>query len=573
MRPLAVGSLLTAALAVAATCSAVQAGSSPPALRSVARRAVVGPEVRMALAARAWVRVIVALRPTGRSPSVAATSERRIAASQQAVLRRLASTDFRTADRWRTIPGLAGEVTAAGLAKLAADPQVVRVDLDPPGGGDDSESLPLIRGDVVHAQGFLGVGTTVAILDSGVDRADPDLAGAIVAEHCVVAPNGCPNGAGEQDGPGSAQDNNGHGTNVAGIVLSAGQTAPIGVAPAAKLVAIKVIDAQNQFEGASQVISGLDWLIANHPEVRVVNMSLGTSAVFPAVCNQDTAFTRAFASAIDTLRSRGALVFASTGNSHDKSNVSAPACVALTVAVGAVYDSNLGTQTRFGCTDQVTAADRVACFSDSSPALDLLAPGALITSTALGSGTSTYVGTSQASPHAAGAAAVLLGAVSSATADQVESTLEATGPKLTDPANGRVTPRVDVAAALAALRAGAPPPSPPPPPPPPPPPAPPPLPTLKVRALASSGQRGRLARLRFAASDGERQLRFKIRIRSGPRLIGLRSTGYTKAKGGVLVVRWHVPKSAPAKLRFCVRGYERSGRASNESCAPLAVSS
>src|SRR5256885_1073472 len=81
-----------------------------------------------------------------------------------------------------------------------------------------------------------------------VDRRHPDLVGALVAEHCFVPPSGCPDGTAEQDGPGSAMDNNGHGTNVAGIIVSAGAFAPIGVAPAAQLVVVKVLDAENRFE-------------------------------------------------------------------------------------------------------------------------------------------------------------------------------------------------------------------------------------------------------------------------------------------------------------------------------------
>ena len=499
----------------------------------------------------AWTPVVVALRAKGPAPA-ARGSEARIAALQRAVLGGLDTTDFRLAARWRGIPGFAGRATAAGLEKLRADPRVARVDPDAGGRAADDESLPLIRGDVVHAQGRVGAGTTVAILDSGIDRTHPDLVGSLVAEHCVVPPAGCPGGVAELDGAGSAQDDNGHGTNVAGIVASAGGVAPIGVAPGAQLVIVKVLAADGSFTAASQVITGLDWLITNHPEVRVVNMSLGTNQQFAGACDTSEAWTIDFAAAIRTLRSRGALVFVSAGNDGSKSTMEAPACIAEADAVGAVYDSSQGTKTLLGCTDTTTAADQVTCFSDSSSALDLLAPGAVITSAGLGGGISTYWGTSQASPHVAGAAAVLFGAVPTATPDQVEFALKSTGQPVIDRLNGRITPRIDLEAALAALTGGA-------------------L-TPKVKALPSTGRRARTAKLRFVAADGGRRVAFRITIRAGKKLVGSFGTRYAPATGGILSMAWKVPRKAPFALTFCVRGTDSLGHGSTQSCASLRIS-
>ena len=74
-----------------------------------------------------------------------------------------------------------------------------------------------------------GHGVTVGLLDTGIDEHNPDLADAVVAEHCFVPPDGCPDGTAEQDGPGSAQDDQGHGTEMAGLITGNGTTAPIGV--------------------------------------------------------------------------------------------------------------------------------------------------------------------------------------------------------------------------------------------------------------------------------------------------------------------------------------------------------
>ncbi len=68
----------------------------------------------------------------------------------------------------------------------------------------DSSSDALIHADAARAAGFTGKDVTVAVLDTGVDDRNADLADSIVAEHCFVPPDGCPNGGAEQDGPGSA---------------------------------------------------------------------------------------------------------------------------------------------------------------------------------------------------------------------------------------------------------------------------------------------------------------------------------------------------------------------------------
>src|SRR5205085_11620768 len=141
-------------------------------------------------------------------------------------------------------------------------------------------SLHLIGADAVQATGLTGKGVTVAILDTGIDRAHPDLSTSLAGEHCVVPPDGCPGGVAAADGPGSAQDDNGHGTNVAGIVTGDGHIAPIGEAPGANVVAVKVLDSNGAYIDASQLVSALDWIATARPEVHVVNMSLGSTELF-----------------------------------------------------------------------------------------------------------------------------------------------------------------------------------------------------------------------------------------------------------------------------------------------------
>lgn len=416
-----------------------------------------GSEVHRALETNRKVRVVIALRrpiaPYAKLPSRLAE----IRNIRSNVLAKLGPEDFTVTHEWEAISAVAGDVSMSGLARLLANPDVVRIDIDVGGSGGLSQSVPLINADAVHALGFTGEGVTVALLDTGVDTDHSDLSNAIVGQQCFCTNSDgtgcCPNGSTQQSGSGSAEDDRGHGTNVAGIITSNGTVAPAGVAPDARIVAVKVMDSQAIFSSSAQVISGLNWIILNRPDVKVVNMSLGTFALFSGLCDNATAFTMAFADAIDTLKANGVIAFASSANDGSGSQMSAPACVANTVSVGAVYDSNVGSTSFLGCTDSVTMADKVCCFSNSNSTLDLLAPGVWITSTGLGGGTSTFGGTSMASAHAAGAAALLLQVKPTATPDDIETALKATGVPVTDPKNGLVFPRIDVLAAVDALEA------------------------------------------------------------------------------------------------------------------------
>ncbi len=422
-----------------------------------ARAQEIGSAVQRALETDGWVPVVVMLRPAASAGSALAERTSAVSALQSGVLDALGPADFRLTRRWSAIPGFAGQLSAAGQARLRAHPSVLRVDMDEAGEGHLGQSVPLVRADAVHALGYTGRWVEVAVLDSGVDRTHADLADAVLEEQCFCT-NGdgtgcCPGGGTSQSGPGAAADGHGHGTNVTGIVASSGTVAAGGVAPSVGIVAVKVLDDLNRFFGAAQVLSGLDWVIANRPDVRVVNMSLGTNARFAGYCDGVNAFTMAFAAAIDALHARGTTVFVSSGNARAVGSLPAPACIANALSVGAVYDSNVGQVNVFGCTDATTAADRVTCFSNTDVTLDLLGPGAPITSSGPGGGTLTFYGTSQAAPHAAGIAALLLEINPALTAAQVETALEVNGVAVADPRVAANFPRVDALASVNAVLA------------------------------------------------------------------------------------------------------------------------
>lgn len=414
-----------------------------------------GPDVYEALKANAKARVIVALREPKATASNLTAMNSEINHLQKRVLSQLTAADLQITHQWTSVSGVAGEVSSAGLAKLLADPDVVRIDLNTGGHGELFASVPLIQGDQAHDLGFTGKNVIVAILDSGLQTDHPDLVGALLAEECFCTlADGrgcCPNGSTRQSGPGSAEDDNGHGTNVAGIVVSAGGVSSVGVAPDANIVAIKVLDRNNAFADSAQVISALDWIINNRNDVQIVNMSLGTNALFSGTCDNTTSFTMAFARAINTLKSLGITTFASSGNQRSPTQMSAPACTSNTISVGAVYKANVGPVSIFGCTDATTEADKVTCFTNSNSKLDLMAPGAPIVSTGRNSGLSTYYGTSQASPHAAGGAALLLEANPALTPDDIKDALKTTSIFVTDPKNGLTFPRINLLDAINAV--------------------------------------------------------------------------------------------------------------------------
>ena len=420
-------------------------------------------QVRTAAAQDGRVRVNVALvTPASAKPGHFSRRDllRDVGAAQDKVLARLSAADFAIIYRYEAVPGLTGYVSATGLARLSADPMVTAVTLDEVGSGAApaaprdpapsvsplAQSVPLIRADVAHARGVTGSGVTVAILDSGADTDHPDLADSISGQECFLTGFGskCPNGTTRQSGAGAAEDDLGHGSNVAGIVTSNGVVSSSGVAPGANVLLYKILNSSNSGQ-ISDWNAALNDIIAHHPEVRVINMSLGAGSPVATPCGS---FSPTTATAFSTLNAAGVVIFAASGNQNAKSGLTYPACVPGAVSVGAVYDQTFGSASWQGCADTPATVDVPTCFSDSSANLDLLAPGAFIFSDYLGGGLASYSGTSQASPHAAGVAALMLQQAPVLTPAEIESRMKAGGVPRTDPANSIVTARIDAVGAL-----------------------------------------------------------------------------------------------------------------------------
>ncbi|HKS26984.1 MAG TPA: S8 family serine peptidase [Pyrinomonadaceae bacterium] len=469
--------------------SVQQSGESniPPPLRaSSAQSAGQDEAARTEATARAFesltakvqaegsVRVIVGLRtafqPEGNlgGASSVANQHARISAAQDALLNRLSANNLnaRSVKKFDFIPFVAMEVSAAALQHLRESSDVSSIQEDRLVPATLAESVPLIGGTAAWAAGYTGSGQTVAILDSGVDKTHPFLAGKVVSEACysttVAASNifsVCPGGVASSTSAGSGVncstsiDGCDHGTHVAGIAAGKGSSFS-GVAKDANIIAIQVFSSNYNSAECSRVgrptpctlaydrdiIAGLTRVYALRSSYNIssVNMSLGGGRFYS---NCDAEFS-SYKAPIDNLRSVGIATIISSGNEYYKDSIGAPACISSAISVGATGDGSSS-----------FTKDAVTNYSNSASFLSLLAPGSLIQSSVPGGGYKGKDGTSMAAPHVTGAWALLKQKSPSATVDQVLTALRNTGLSVTD-VNGVTKPRIKVDAALNALGGG-----------------------------------------------------------------------------------------------------------------------
>jgi subtilisin family serine protease len=286
--------------------------------------------------------------------------------------------------------GYAATLSADEAARLAADPAVASVEQDQrvhvdatqtnaPWGLDrvDQTSLPL-SGTYTYPDSA-GQGVTAYIIDTGVRISHADISGRAF------------NGYDAVDGDSVAQDGNGHGTHVATTV--AGTT--YGVAKKARIVAVRVLN--NSGSGTTAgVVAGIDWVTQNHSGPSVANMSLGGGVS----TTLDNAVRNSIAS--------GVTYAIAAGNNSGLASSTSPARVTEAITVGAT-----------------TSTDAKASYSNYGTGLDLFAPGSSITAGwhTSDTATNTISGTSMATPHVAGAAAIYLAGHTTATPAQVASAL------------------------------------------------------------------------------------------------------------------------------------------------------
>lgn len=336
------------------------------------------------------VPVIVGLRPTLRAVSPEADALMEIAA---------ASAEY----RYNLVPALAVKASRRQIEQMTDDPAVDTIWPDLPVHTMLDVSAPTIRTPMVWDAGFTGRDVTIAVVDTGIDVDHPDFADRI-ADTADYTDEG-------------ADDNNGHGTHVASIAAGSGVASDgkyRGVAPDAMIMAAKVLRGDGTGR-QSDVMAGIEWAVQNGAQV--INLSLGGP---PTPCDGTDALSELVDAAVDA----GVVMCIAAGNSGPgRLTIGSPGCARKPITIGATVS------------DPTTEHDEVASFSSRGPTADgrrkpdLVLPGVGIVA-ARADGTSlgdiindrytSLQGTSMATPHAAGIAALLLSANPDLSPEQVK---------------------------------------------------------------------------------------------------------------------------------------------------------
>ncbi len=302
------------------------------------------------------------------------------------------------------------------VSELRQDPRVAFVEPDQrvhvlnqevPIGVDrvDGDLSPTASGD-----GSGAVDADIAILDTGIDLTHPDLN--VYHEKTFVP------------GTSSADDDNGHGTHVAGIAAAKDNSiGVVGIAPGARLWSIKVIDS-NGAGSVSDIIAGIDYVTAHSDEIDVVNLSFGCECSSPALD-----------AAINNAVQAGVVFVVAAGNSHKDASSFSPARNPNVIAVSAMADSDgkcggQGSSTKYG------NDDTFASFSNYGEPVDMVAPGVGILSTYGDGNYAQLSGTSMAAPHVTGGIALYESSHPGATPAQIKAALDDSGSKPASGCNG-----------------------------------------------------------------------------------------------------------------------------------------
>jgi len=228
-----------------------------------------------------------------------------------------------------------------------------------------------------------GAGVKVAVIDTGIDYNHPTLKPNIKGGFNAV----------DQSKSDDFMDDNGHGTHVAGTIAGAGDARGVsGVAPEAALYGVKVLDAEGSGTVAG-VIAGIQWAADNHMDV--ANMSLGSDES-----------DQSLADAVAAAAKAGLTIIAAAGNSSGPVGYPAayPECIAVSAS---------------------DKTDKLASFSSFGPQVAIIAPGVNILSTYMGGGYKTLSGTSMATPHVTGLAALAVAAKGARGTDAIRAALQA----------------------------------------------------------------------------------------------------------------------------------------------------
>ncbi len=458
VRALGCVAAVIAVFGLAAVAIPASAGKAHPAgYRDHRSRKASSAEVRRAAAAArddGTVRVLVGLKtefaPEPAISSAARADQRSQIVEEQQDVRQALEGEQAVTHEYDTVPYIALTLDEDGVAALAASGEAASISIDAPHEPTLAQSTTLVEANTAWADGLDGAGRTIAVLDTGVDKSHPFLAGRVTEEACFSGAGSALSVCGGDD-TASTRSGSGvpcigfgicdHGTHVAGIAAGAGSSSS-GVAKGANVMSVQVFSSSSSDCGAlpsclvaytSDIIAGLErvYAVRSSESIAAVNMSLGGDR-YTGPCDFDPTKP-----AIDNLLAAGIPTVIATGNSKWSDSIAAPACVSSAIAVGST-----------------TKTDQVSSFSNNHRTMtDLLAPGSGILSSTPGNEFHAMSGTSMATPHVAGAFAVLRQAAPTASVADMLSVLQSTGEPVTDtrPASDFTRRRIRVASAAAVL--------------------------------------------------------------------------------------------------------------------------
>ncbi|MEV6980488.1 S8 family serine peptidase [Sphaerisporangium sp. NPDC051017] len=315
------------------------------------------------------------------------------------------------------LSGYSAKMTAEAAAALAKDPLVQWVQPNKTV-STTAQTLPTginrVDAELSPTAAINGVDTRVnvdvAVIDTGIQLTHPEL------NVYTAGAKNCNDGT-------SANDLNGHGTHVAGTIGAIDNAAGVvGVAPGARLWPVRVLNAAGSGTWA-QVICGIDYVAANASQIEVANMSLGGAGTDDGNCGNTN--NDAMHKSICTAVSRGVTFVVAAGNSGVNAAGFVPAAYDEVITVSALADYNGLPGGGAPSTCYPGTDDTRIGFSNFGADVDLIAPGVCIYSTWTGSSYNTISGTSMASPHVAGGAALWKATHPTATPAAVKTALQA----------------------------------------------------------------------------------------------------------------------------------------------------
>jgi RHS repeat-associated protein/uncharacterized repeat protein (TIGR01451 family) len=434
------------------------------------------------------VRVLVNLVPTVQmaqpkdwgNAAARKTLRDAIKSHQEGMFQELDQNDYSLRYRLENQAAFSCDLTRKGLEKLRHHAQVALIEPVVVLQAHLAQGLPLING-MAYRSAYKGNGVAIAICDTGIDYRHPRLGGGAFPNAKVIGGYDFGNLDADPMPVGEA-----HGTACAGI--AAGDMGTVGdyiggVAPAARLYALKISANGTNTATSDAMVAAWDWCVTHkndNPEcpLMVISTSFG-SGDYSAICDgANLAMTRAASNAV----AAGITILASSGNDGYCGALSWPACIGNVISVGAVYDAAFGNYYPClsaascapkipdpGCTSgyygaDFTAPDKVTSYCNIASFLDILAPGnQAYTTDIAGLGgysgsdyTSSFGGTSAACPYGAGAVACLQSAAKTMlgrylTPAEVRSKLTATGDLITDTKAAITKPRLNLGRGIESL--------------------------------------------------------------------------------------------------------------------------